>query len=128
MSGKQCAYMKAAYPILNAEDTCEGRHRHEPRVFALARAMARTFQPEPTSDERIAWFLDDADAVVDDFGGPEWDGWTVALIEDMPADPPGIDCRFTINGVEYVLPESEWEPSVPVDRETWDSWHDEVDE
>jgi hypothetical protein len=112
--------MRAAYPTLTAEDTCEDFHRHEPRVFALAKALARAFQSEPISDEKIAWFLNDADAIVDDFGGPEWDDWTVAII-DGPL-PHGLDKRLMVNGVEYVLPAAEWEPSVPVKRETWESW------
>lgn len=122
----QCAFMAAAYPMLSGDDTCSG-HRHEPRVFALARAMAQTFQRELTN-ERVAWFLDDADAIVDDFGGQERDHWTVEDLPNMAYDP-GIDHRFRVNGVEYVVPASEWEPAVPVKRETWESWHDEyIDE
>jgi hypothetical protein len=55
----QCSYMAAAYPTLDADDTCHS-HRHEDRIVTLARAMAVEFQRPDPSDEQIAWFLDDA--------------------------------------------------------------------
>jgi hypothetical protein len=68
---RPCKYCLAAYPILyeGGETTaCEWEHRDEQRVYDLAAAMARAFQPRPNTDEQIGWFLQDADAVVDDFG------------------------------------------------------------
>jgi hypothetical protein len=116
----QCSYMAAAYPTLDADDTCHS-HRHEDRVVALARAMAVEFQrPEP-SDEQIAWFLDDADAVIDDFA-PAPEAWEITDHVTMPNEPPGIVDRFRINGVEYVLQDAEWEPARPVRLTTYLSW------
>lgn len=117
----QCAYMRSAYPTLDAEDTC-GDHRHEPRIFALAKALAEVFQQPDPSDEQIAWFIDDADSVADDFPGvTEW------KIDSPDAYPNefGVEALLTINGRHYVLPESELEPSTPVSRAEWDSWHED---
>jgi hypothetical protein len=72
----QCRYMQAAYPDLSAEDTCEGFHRHEDRVYNLARAIAAAVHECEPSDEQVAWFLNDADAVVDDFT-PTPETWEV---------------------------------------------------
>lgn len=120
MSVTKCKYMDAAYPTLSAEDCCEQMHRHEPRVFDLAKAMAHIFQPSEPSDEKIGWFLDDADADVDDFT-PTPESWSV---EGLPGDDerPDIARRLRINGIEYVIQESEWEPAHPVARATYDSW------
>lgn len=117
--GDQCKFMRAAYPTMADDDMMCAQHRHEPRVFALAEAMARVFQnPEP-SDEQIAWFLDDADAVVDDFD-PSPDAWVIED-GDYPKES-GLDHQFTLNGVAYVVQVSDWEPAHPVKRETWESW------
>lgn len=118
--GTQCSYMAAAYPTLDADDTCHS-HRHEDRIVELARAMAATFQQSGSSDEQIAWFLDDADAVIDDFD-PAPESWEVTDNEVMPKDLPGIVNRFRINGVEYVLQDSDWEPAHPVRLTTYLSW------
>ena len=126
MNAEQCVYMQAAYPTLDGDDTCEGFHRHEPRVYDLARALTATFQDEPITDEKVAWFLNDADAVVDDFD-PTPDAWTVTEGERTASDY-GIDQVLWINGIEYVLPASEFEPSTPVTRATWESWHDDYEE
>ena len=116
----QCAYMAAAYPTLDADDTC-WRHRHEERVVHLARAMAVEFQQPDPSDDQIAWFLDDADAVIDDFTSAP-DRWEITENTVMPRDLPGIVNRWRINGVEYVLQDSDFEPTVPVLLSTYLSW------
>lgn len=120
---EQCQYMAAAYPTLNGDDTCS-EHRHEARVFELARALASEFQkPDPT-DEQIGWFLDDADAVVDDFD-PAPDVWEIAGLRSMPEELPGITNLLRINDVEYVIQDSEWEPAHPVSLATYRSWQEE---
>ena len=116
----QCSYMAAAYPTLDADDTCHS-HRHEDRIVELARAMAVEFQRPDPSDEQVAWFLDDADAVIDDFV-PAPEAWEITDKEVMPKDLPGIVSRFRINGVEYVLQDSDWEPAHPVLLSTYRSW------
>lgn len=117
MSG-QCRYMQAAYPILDASITC-CQHRHDAATFALAHAMAAAFQqPDPT-DEQVGWCMDDAAAVVDDFD-PTPDAWTVTAPKETRA--AGLAFALAINGIEYVVQESEWEPSPPVLRTTWESW------
>jgi hypothetical protein len=116
----QCSYMAAAYPTLDADDTCHS-HRHEDRIVTLARAMAVEFQRPDPSDEQIAWFLDDADAVIDDFV-PAPEAWQITDHVTMPEEPPGIVDRFRINGVEYVLQDADWEPARPVRLTTYLSW------
>jgi hypothetical protein len=116
----QCSYMAAAYPTLDADETCRG-HRHEDRIVALARAMAVEFQRPDPSDEQIAWFLDDADAVIDDFA-PAPEAWEITDHVTGPKEPAGIVDRFRINGVEYVLQDADWEPARPVRLTTYLSW------
>ena len=126
MSEQQCRYLAAAYPTLDAEDTCWS-HRHEPRVFALAEAMAHVMQTDVT-DEKIGWFVDDANAIVDDFN-PTPDAWEVtesqppAWDEDLDEPTlPGISHTFTVNGRRYVVQDSDWEPASPVALDTYLSW------
>lgn len=121
MSDEKCRYMQAAYPTLDAEDTC-AEHRHDEPTFALARAMAVAYQqPDPT-DEQIGWCMEDAAAVVDDFD-PAPSEWTVT--EPEITTEAGLDFTLTINGREYVVQPSEWEPSRPVSRAQWRAWQDE---
>jgi hypothetical protein len=128
---EQCRFLAAAYPILDAGDTCT-EHPHDEPTFALARAFAVMFQDtlEP-SDEQVGWFMDDAGAVVTDFD-PAPSEWA---IEQQPTPArrsdaylSGIDQWFKVNGVEYVLQESEWEPSRPVKLATYLEWIGEGEE
>lgn len=121
-----CQFCAAAYPNLLDEEMMT--HSADPRMGALARVFAMTFQEsdEPT-DEQVGWFCQDADAVIDDH--PDATSWTITDHVDGPVDPDdpdspwhGIDHTFTINGVPYVLQAAEWEPSHPVKRETYLSW------
>lgn len=121
---EQCRYLAAAYPELGWEDTC-AEHRHEERVFSLAVEMARAFQGD-TSDEKVGWFMNDADAVVDDFD-PTPESWEVVSL-GYPKREPGLCHILTVNGVEYVIQDSDWEPMPPVKRATWEEWaRDEED-
>lgn len=117
---EQCRYMQAAYPELDAEDTCDGFHRHEQRVYDLARAIATAIHECEPTDEQVAWFLNDADAVVDDFD-PTPEAWEV-VNHGYPEAECGLNHAMRINGVEYVIQESDWEPATPIKRETWDAW------
>lgn len=123
----QCRYMAAAYPSLDADDTCS-EHRHDAPTFALARAMAVAFQqPEPT-DEQIGWCLNDAAAVVDDFD-PAPLSWTVTPPE--LTREVGLDFTLTINGAEYVIQENNSGGHVeshPVSREQYDEWIQEAED
>lgn len=120
---EQCRYMAAAYPILDAEDTCSD-HRHDEPTFSLARAMASVWQqPDPT-DEQIGWMLDDAAAVVDDFD-PTPDAWEVT--EAVVTTTVGLAFTCTVNGVPYVIQDSDWEPAHPVALATWQSWTEAAD-
>lgn len=122
---EQCTFIKAAYPTMAEDDMMCAQHRHEPRVFTLARAMAEVFQnPEP-SDEQVAWFLDDADAIVDDFP-PQQERWEI-VDGGMPKES-GLDHQFTLNGVAFVVQASDWEPEHPVKRATWTKWVGEDDD
>ena len=119
-TSEQCKYMAAAYPTLTAEESC-GNHRHIPEVFALASAMAAVFQSEVT-DEKVGWFLEDADAVVDDFDQAPGN-WTVT--EPEISARHGVTQEFKVNDQVYVLPDGDWEASVPVRLSTWLTWHED---
>lgn len=122
MSAEKCKYLQAAYPDLDAEETCSG-HRHDEPTFALATAMAKAFQGPDPSDEQIGWCMEDASAVVDDFK-PAPETWEVS--EPELTTEAGLEFTLTINGAEYVIQPSEWEPSHPVSRTTWDQWQREA--
>lgn len=113
--------MAAAYPTLDAEDTCT-EHRHDEQTFALARALAVAAQDSNPTDEQIAWLLNDAAAVVDDFD-PTPDSWVAT--EPQIAEVPGLDFTLTINGREYVVQESGQEETHPVSLAQWHEWQDE---
>src|ERR1700728_3671070 len=99
---RPCKYCVAAYPEV-AAGICETEHRDEQRVYDLAAAFARVFQPRPTTDERVQWFLADADAVADDFT-PAPERW---LVRSLPDDFSEFDMRFRLNGVTYVVQRSD---------------------
>ena len=118
---EQCRYMAAAYPGSTADETCHS-HRHEARTFDLARAFAAGVHetPDPT-DEQVGWFLDDADAVVDDFD-PVPESWVTTAFEYT--GEAGLDLTLTINGRPYVVQDNmgSGEACTPVARSTWESW------
>lgn len=90
-------------PIRPDPEDCEQAHRDDPRVYGLARAMAKAMQDRYPSDEQVAWFLEDADEVVDDFDPPP-DRWRVRRLPESANDgPDGIDARVRINDVTYVV-------------------------
>jgi hypothetical protein len=111
---RPCRFCLVAYPILFEDGdvtSCEWEHRDEQRVYNLAAAMARIFQPRPNTDEQVAWFLQDADAIVDDFD-PVPAKWRVRKL------PPGKSgefiMRFRVNDVTYVVQEGCKEKTNPV--------------
>ena len=112
-----CQFTVAAYPGEECFD-----HRHEDRVFDLSRALAAAIHKnaDPT-DEQVAWFLADADAVVDDLDPTPTDWVTTAA---TPSDEPGLDFTLTINGRPYVVQDNggSGEACQPVARATWESW------
>ncbi|KAB2808335.1 hypothetical protein F9L07_22735 [Pimelobacter simplex] len=127
MSAEKCRFMQAAYPDLDARDSCS-EHRHDNQTFALARALAVVCQDPDPSDEQIGWLIDDAAAVVDDFDPAPAD-WVVTPPEmGEAANRYGVDFTLTINGIDYVVPESEWEPSHPVALAKWRKWNDDAGE
>lgn len=124
---EQCRYMRAAYPGMDAEDTCD-EHRHDEPTFALARAMAKAFQSPTPTDEQVGWFIDDAGAVVDDFDPVPLD-WTVT--EPELTRETGLDFTFAINGIDYVIQENTSGGHVechPTSRTTWESWINDAEE
>jgi len=126
---RPCRYCKAAYPILfeDGETTaCEWTHRDDPRIYDLATAMARVFQQRNPTDEQVAWFLDDADAVVDDFD-PAPDKWRIRKLPQNNYEE--FDCRFRINEVTYVIQAGgNKEKVLPVRLSTLRGWQREADE
>ena len=123
---EQCRYHAAAYPELEARDTCDD-HRDDTRLYDLARTFAvACSHPEP-SDEVIAWFIEDAEAVIDDFP-PEMTAWVVTT-PTPPSEEESfqLDFTLTINGEAYVIQQSEWESARPVKRSTWESWLEEAE-
>jgi hypothetical protein len=123
---RPCRYCTAAYPILFEDgDTtaCEWTHRDEQRIYDLATAMARVFQQRNPTDEQVCWFLDDADAVADDFD-PVPDKWQIRKLPDTAE----FDWRFRINDVTYVVQPGEKEKSLPVRLSTLREWQREANE
>lgn len=90
-------------PVLVPDvDDCLMAHRDDPRVYALARAMAKVMQQRQPSDEQISWFLEDADEVVDNFD-PSPEKWRVRRLPSSDGDyDQGIEIRIRINDVTYV--------------------------
>jgi hypothetical protein len=89
-------------PILPSAEDCAVEHRDDPRVYGLARAMAKVMQDRHPSDEQVAWFLADADEVVDDFDPPP-EQWRVRRLPASANDADhGIEVRLRINDVTYV--------------------------
>ena len=125
---RPCKYCLAAYPILFEDGdvtSCEWEHRNEQRVYDLAAAMARIFQPRPNTDEQVAWFLQDADAVVDDFD-PVPAKWR---IRNLPPGKSGeFVMRFRLNDVTYVVQEGGKEKTNPVRLSTLRSWQREANQ
>jgi len=119
---RPCRYCLAAYPTV-ADEVCEYTHRDEQRVYDLATAMAALFQPRPVTDEHVGWFVDDADAVVDDFD-PAPAKWR---LRKLPDDFSEFDCRFRINDVTYVVRPGEKEKVPPVRLSTLRAWQREAD-
>ena len=117
MNSRPCRYCLAAYPVLEGE-LCEDIHRDEQRVYDLATAMAAVFQQRPPTDEQVGWFLDAADAVVDDFD-PTLNTWRV---RKLPNDFREFDCRFRINDVTYVIQPADKSEALPVRLSTYRSW------
>ncbi|GAA1812583.1 hypothetical protein [Nesterenkonia flava] len=119
----QCRYMGAAYPDLTGADTCEGFHKHTPEVFHLASLLASLFQQNPApTDEQIAWFLNDADAVIRQQPVLATIGGTIGIEVERTTGrrlPPGCTDQFNVNGVEFVIQDSEGEPSTPELRSTY---------
>ncbi len=82
---------------------CVDTHRDDPRVYDLARALSEVLQDRRPSDEQVAWFLADADEVVDDFVPPP-DRWRVRRLPESANDRfDGIEVRVRINDVTYVV-------------------------
>ena len=91
-----------AGPILPTAEDCKFEHRDDPRVYALAEAMAKVMQDRNPSDAQISYFLGDADDVVDDFD-PTPERWRVRKLPESANDgEQGIEIRLRINDVTYV--------------------------
>lgn len=89
-------------PILPTAEDCDFTHRDDPRIYDLARAMASVMQERNPSDEKVAWFLEDADDVIDDFE-PAPERWSVRRLPKQVRDEEDeIAVRWRINGVTYV--------------------------
>lgn len=125
---RPCRFCLAAYPVLfeNGETAdCELTHRDDQRVYDLATAMAAVFQHRPPTDEQVGWFLDDADAVIDDFD-PAPARWRVRKLPDNDHDE--FDCRMRINDVTYVVqPGDKGCKPLPVRLSTYREWMREAE-
>jgi len=119
---RPCQYCLAAYPTV-ADEVCEDTHRDEQRVYGLATAMAAVFQHRPPSDEQVGWFVDDADAVVDDFDPPpaKW------RVRRLPYGNGEFDVRMRINDVTYVCQPGDKSKELPVRLSTLRQWQREAE-
>lgn len=101
---RPCDYCRANYGEHADAEMCEFAHRDTPAIYDLAHAMARVFQHTRTpTAEQVAWFLEDAEAVIDDFE-PMPDRWRVRRLPDSGDE---FLCRFRINDVTYVIQDGE---------------------
>jgi hypothetical protein len=112
---------------------CEMHHgEHEaddPRVIALAAKIAGSCcGTKHPSDEQIAWFLGDADQIVDDFD-PAPEAWRVSKLPASRND--GFDeivQRLRINDITYVALEGgKGDPGSLVRLSTFRSWQQGTD-
>ena len=120
---RPCRYCTAAYPSV-ADEVCEYTHRDEQRVYDLATAMAAVFQHRPPTDEQVGWFVDDADAVVDDFDPPP-QKWRVRKLPDGHYDE--FVCRFRVNDVTYVIQDGDKSKELPVRLSALRQWQREAE-
>lgn len=102
-TARPCRYCIADWaPVEVSAEDCEWRHRDDPRVYGLAQALASTLQDRNPSDRQIAWFLADADGVVNHFEPPPA-RWRVRRLPENANDQyDGIEVRLRINDVTYV--------------------------
>ena len=125
---RPCRYCKAAYPILFEDGdvtSCEWTHRDEQRIYDLATAMARVFQQPSPTDEQVGWFLDDANAVVDDFD-PAPEKWRIRRLPQNSYDE--FDCWFRVNDVTYVVQPGCKSKELPVRLSVLRGWQREANE
>ena len=112
-------------PIVPEPMDCEVAHRDDPRIYALATAIARTIcAVRKPSDEQVGWYLGDADDVVDDFE-PTPVRWTVRRLPGLKNDSwSGIEIRLRINDVTYVgLEGGKGDRGSVVRLSTFREWH-----
>jgi len=125
VSGRPCRFCIAAYPTIAAEICDDDYHRDTPALYDLATAMAAVFQHRPPTDEQVGWFVDDAEAVIGDFG-PLPERWRVRRLPDNDYDE--FDCRFRVNDVTYVVQEGGKDcKALPVRLSTWRQWMREAE-
>lgn len=138
MGNRPCQYCVAGWaepttkggsprPIVPDPEDCKMAHRDDPRVYALALAMAKVFQSRDPSDAQISYFLSDADEVVDDFTEVV-EEWKVRKLPPSPNDgSDGIEIRMRINDLTYVgLEGGHKERGQTVRLSTFRSWSAET--
>ena len=117
---RPCRFCVAAYPTMAAEICADSYHRDVPSLYDLATAMASVFQHRPPTDEQVGWFLDDAEAIVDDFDPPpaKW------RVRSLPTGGHGeFDARFRVNDVTYIIQSGgHKEKMCPVRLSVYRSW------
>lgn len=105
MSARPCRFCVANHGEHADAEMCEFAHRDEPAVYELGRRLACLFQGEKNpTDEHVGWFLEDANAIVEDFGErPE--RWRV---RKLPDDDGGefVAC-FRVNDITYIIQNAE---------------------
>lgn len=112
-------------PVVPEPEDCEYAHRDDPRVYELARAIARPIcATRHPSDEQIGWYLSDANDVIDDFD-PAPPRWYVRRLPELTNDgTDGIEIRLRINDVTYVgLEGGKGERGQLVKLATFRAWH-----
>lgn len=128
-------YCLAAWGLPSRDDEC-WQHKHTPRIESLARALATQVNGDDPTDAEIGGWMDDAAAMVDD--NPGAIDWRItefrvgANLDDVHARgeefeevPRSLTARFRLNGIEYVVPEAEFEPAAPVRLATYIGWYAE---
>ena len=87
------------------------------------RGAGPVFQQRPPTDEQVGWFLEDADAVVDDFD-PAPERWRVRKLPDGFCE---FASRIRINDVTYVIRDGDKEKVPPVRLSTLREWQREAE-
>jgi hypothetical protein len=118
---RPCRYCVAAYDFTTEE--CGWAHAHNtPELHALAVALTRMFGSDnQQDDETVGWFMEDAQAIYEDFKRiPKT--WAVERLE---CDDQHFVAKFNVNRAVYIIEDGEGH-CTPVRLSEWRRWQREA--